>query len=420
MPNIVLSRIDERLIHGQVGVQWVGFAGANLVLVANDEVAEDPVQQNLMEMVLAEGIAVRFWTLQKVIDNIHRAADRQKILLVCKTPADFLTLVKGGVPVNRINVGNMHYANGKQQIAKTVSVDAGDIAAFNDLKTVGWNASFRASRQSLLWTSLNYFEGFIMEISLLQAFALGIIAFIAGLDMFNGLTHMHRPVVLGPLVGLVLGDLHTGILTGGMLELVWMGLAPLAGAQPPNVIIGTIVGTAFAITTGVKPDVAVGVAVPFAVAVQMGITFLFSVMSGVMSRCDRMAENADTRGIERVNYLALLALGIFYFLCAFLPIYFGAEHAKTIIDVLPQRLIDGLGVAGGIMPAIGFAVLLKIMMKNVYIPYFILGFVAAAWLKLPVLAIAAAALAMALIDLLRKSPEPTQPAAQKEEFEDGI
>ncbi|EGI91737.1 PTS sugar transporter subunit IIC, partial [Shigella dysenteriae] len=148
-----------------------------------------------------------------------------------------------------------------------------------------------------------------MEISLLQAFTLGIIAFIAGLDMFNGLTHMHRPVVLGPLVGLVLGDLHTGILTGGTLELVWMGLAPLAGAQPPNVIIGTIVGTAFAITTGVKPDVAVGVAVPFAVAVQMGITFLFSVMSGVMSRCDRMAENADTRGIERVNYLALLALG---------------------------------------------------------------------------------------------------------------
>src|SRR5690606_40026465 len=74
MPNIVLCRIDERLIHGQVGVQWVGFAGANLVLVANDEVADDPVQQNLMEMVLAEGIAVRFWSLQKVIDNIHRAA----------------------------------------------------------------------------------------------------------------------------------------------------------------------------------------------------------------------------------------------------------------------------------------------------------------------------------------------------------
>lgn len=137
MPNIVLSRIDERLIHGQVGVQWVGFAGANLVLVANDEVAEDTIQQNLMEMVLAEGIAVRFWTLQKVIDNIHRAADRQKILVVCKNPSDFLTLVQGGVPVTRINVGNMHYANGKQQIAKTVSVDAKDIDAFRGLKEAG-------------------------------------------------------------------------------------------------------------------------------------------------------------------------------------------------------------------------------------------------------------------------------------------
>ena len=99
-----------------------------------------------------------------------------------------------------------------------------------------------------------------MEIGLLQALMLGILAFLAGLDLFNGLTHFHRPVVLGPLVGLILGDMQTGILVGGTLELIWMGLAPLAGAQPPNVIIGTIVGTTFAITTKVEPNVAVGVA----------------------------------------------------------------------------------------------------------------------------------------------------------------
>lgn len=163
-----------------------------------------------------------------MIDNIHRAADRQKILLVCKSPTDFLTLVEGGVPITRINVGNMHYANGKQQIAKTVSVDANDITAFNGLKTAGVECFVQAFRQRLLWISLNCSEGFTMEISLLQAFALGILAFIAGLDMFNGLTHMHRPVVLGPLVGLILGDLHTGILTGGTLELVWMDWLRLA------------------------------------------------------------------------------------------------------------------------------------------------------------------------------------------------
>ncbi|KAB7656186.1 MULTISPECIES: PTS N-acetylgalactosamine transporter subunit IIB [Plesiomonas] len=137
MPNIVLSRIDERLVHGQVGVQWVGFANANIIVVANDEVAADQIQQNLMEMVLAEGIAIRFWTVQKTIDTIHKAADRQRILLVCRTPKDFRQLVEGGVPVTQINVGNMHYAEGKTQIAKTVSVDAEDIEEFRQLKALG-------------------------------------------------------------------------------------------------------------------------------------------------------------------------------------------------------------------------------------------------------------------------------------------
>jgi PTS system N-acetylgalactosamine-specific IIB component len=137
MPNIVLSRIDERLVHGQVGVQWVGFAGANIVVVANDAVAEDQIQQNLMEMVLAEGIAIRFWSIQKTIDTIHKAADRQKILLVCNSPKDFRSLVEGGVPITKINVGNMHYTDGKNQISKTVSVDANDIDHFNTLKALG-------------------------------------------------------------------------------------------------------------------------------------------------------------------------------------------------------------------------------------------------------------------------------------------
>ncbi|UTV29633.1 PTS N-acetylgalactosamine transporter subunit IIB [Photobacterium atrarenae] len=137
MPNIVLSRIDERLVHGQVGVQWVGFADANIIVVVNDEVAQDSIQQNLMEMVLANGIAIRFWTVQKTIDTIHKAADRQRILLVCKTPKEFRQLVEGGVPIQNINVGNMHYAEGKNQIAKTVSVDATDVEEFNQLKALG-------------------------------------------------------------------------------------------------------------------------------------------------------------------------------------------------------------------------------------------------------------------------------------------
>lgn len=137
MPNILLTRVDNRLIHGQVGVTWVNHLGANLILVANDEVANDPVQQNLMEMVLPDAIQTRFFSVEKTIKVIHKAADRQKIFLVCKTPQDVLRLVEGGVPVKELNIGNMHFTEGKEQISSTVSVDEDDKKTLRKLIDLG-------------------------------------------------------------------------------------------------------------------------------------------------------------------------------------------------------------------------------------------------------------------------------------------
>lgn len=136
-PNILLTRIDNRLIHGQVGMTWTNTLGANLVIVANDEVAEDEIQQQLMDMALPETAESRFFTLDKVIEIIHKAAPRQKILIVVRTPQDVLKLVEGGVPIKKINVGNMHYSEGKEQISSTVSVDDNDIETFKKLDEHG-------------------------------------------------------------------------------------------------------------------------------------------------------------------------------------------------------------------------------------------------------------------------------------------
>ncbi len=118
-PNILMTRIDNRLIHGQVGITWTNSLGANLVIVANDEAANDPIQQSLMDMVVSDGVQTRYFTLQKTIDIIHKAAERQKIFIVCKTPQDVLTqdvltLVKGGVPIDFVNIGNMHFCEGEK------------------------------------------------------------------------------------------------------------------------------------------------------------------------------------------------------------------------------------------------------------------------------------------------------------------
>lgn len=126
-PHILLTRIDNRLVHGQVGVTWTKTLGANLILVANDEASKDVLQQKLMKSTAdSSGAQIRFFTLQKTIDIIDKAADRQKIFIVVKTPADARALVEGGVPIKEINVGNMHFAPGKEEVTKKVYVDEQD------------------------------------------------------------------------------------------------------------------------------------------------------------------------------------------------------------------------------------------------------------------------------------------------------
>ena len=135
MPNILLTRVDNRLIHGQVANVWTHSIGTNLIVVANDEVANDKFQQDLLSM--SAQVDVRFFSIQQTIDVIHKASDSQLIFIVCSAPQDVLKLVKGGVPIDKLNIGNMHFSEGKKQIHKTVSVDENDIETFKELLKLG-------------------------------------------------------------------------------------------------------------------------------------------------------------------------------------------------------------------------------------------------------------------------------------------
>lgn len=258
---------------------------------------------------------------------------------------------------------------------------------------------------------------------LMESLLIAIFAGIAGIDLFDGLTHIHRPIVTGAVVGLILGDLRMGLIAGATLELVWMGAVPVGGAQPPNVVVGGIIGSAFAILTKQDPATAVGIAIPFAVAVQACITLLFTFFSPVMHKADKYAEEANTAGIDKINYLGMALIFAFYFVVTFLPISMGAEAAQKVVALLPQWLIDGFGVAGGLMPAIGFAMLLNIMFKKNYIIFFVLGFILATYLHLPVIGIAAIGFIIAIYDfLVNKKIDTMEPVARPEEedYSDGI
>ncbi len=137
MPNIVLCRIDNRLLHGQVATQWTGSVDANLILVAHDEVATNEFRQGLMDMAAPSYCQTRYWSIQKTIDTIHRASDSQRIAIICEDPQSVLKLIEGGVPIKSVNVGNMHMADGKRQVATSVAVDDSDVDAFTKIKNLG-------------------------------------------------------------------------------------------------------------------------------------------------------------------------------------------------------------------------------------------------------------------------------------------
>lgn len=133
-PDIVLTRVDNRLVHGQVGVVWTSSVGANLLLVANDDTAADELQQQLMAATAeSSGVGIRFWTIEKTIANIHKASPRQHIFLIVRTPQDARRLVEGGVAIRQLNIGNMHFSTGKEQVTKYTYMDQADK---DDLKAI--------------------------------------------------------------------------------------------------------------------------------------------------------------------------------------------------------------------------------------------------------------------------------------------
>lgn len=140
MINILLLRIDNRLVHGQVGITWTTSLGANLLVVADDISANDKLQQELMRITAeSSGVGIRFFTIEKTIKVINKALPSQKIFLICRTPKEARALIDGGVPIKNVNVGNMHFEKGKRQLSKKVYVNDKDLEDLKYIQSKGIN-----------------------------------------------------------------------------------------------------------------------------------------------------------------------------------------------------------------------------------------------------------------------------------------
>ena len=155
-----------------------------------------------------------------------------------------------------------------------------------------------------------------------------------------------------------------------------IGNMPVGGAQPPNAVIGGVMAVVFAIGSGLDTTAAVGLAVPFALIGQYMVTLLFTVMSPMMSVADKMAETGDHKGIVKLNYLAMGALGLLFAVVCTIGMIGGAAMGNALTAVFDKApwVMKGLSTAGGMMCLVGFATLLRIMMSADLWPIYLVGF----------------------------------------------
>ena len=213
---------------------------------------------------------------------------------------------------------------------------------------------------------------------------------------------LRRPLLIGPIAGIILGDVTSGLIVSATLELMWMGLGNMAGYKTPDMIIGTIVGITVSIQTGTgtSPEgIAAGVAAATTVAVlaqQLLLVFEF-IKQTFAPWADRLALTGNFNSILQINVMAILFQMAVRAIPTFIVVYFSNGVVDQVLKMIPTNILSGLSVASGLLPAIGLSILMTMMMKGFFWPFLLFGFALATYLELNILSITLISLAFAMI-----------------------
>jgi mannose/fructose/sorbose-specific phosphotransferase system IIB component len=135
---IVLTRIDDRLIHGQVVEGWIKAINVNHIIVISDEVANDKMQQALLSMAVPSTITVTVLSIDAAVKAfLGTEYAKDNLLLLLSNPVDVVRLLDQGIAITSVNLGGMHYAQGKTQLLRNLSVNEADLDALFAISAKG-------------------------------------------------------------------------------------------------------------------------------------------------------------------------------------------------------------------------------------------------------------------------------------------
>lgn len=219
-----------------------------------------------------------------------------------------------------------------------------------------------------------------MEISKLQIILLFIFSAIAGMGSVLDSFQTHRPLIACTVVGLILGDLKTGIILGGTLEMMALGWMNIGAAQSPDTALASVISTILVIVGKQSISAGISIAMPLAIAGQVLTVFARSITIFFQHAADKYAEDANFRMIEICHVTSLLVQALRVAIpCLLVSIYIDPAGVQSFLSNIPEVITTGMTIASGFITVVGYAMVLNMMNSRYLFPMFILGFVIAAF-----------------------------------------
>jgi PTS system mannose-specific IID component len=211
------------------------------------------------------------------------------------------------------------------------------------------------------------------------------------------------PLVGGLINGILFGDVTLGLQTGAVIQMAYLGTMAVGGSLPSDFAIAGYLGTALAISAKLNPQAAITVAVPLGALGILCANVKMTLNAIWVHKADKYAAAGNINGIRNMNLFASQIFPfITYFIPTFLAMYFGSQFLETILANIPQVIISGLSITGGLIPALGISMLLAYVWKKDLFPYFIIGFILVTYLKLNITFVAVLAICIAMIQIFSK------------------
>ncbi|MBC5631008.1 PTS mannose/fructose/sorbose transporter subunit IIC [Clostridium sp. NSJ-6] len=216
--------------------------------------------------------------------------------------------------------------------------------------------------------------------STIQIILIFLVACISGMGSVLDEFQTHRPLIACTLIGLILGDLTTGIIIGGTLEMMALGWMNIGAAMAPDAALASIISTIIVIAGKQEMGAGIALAVPLAAAGQVLTIFARTITVFFQHQADKYAEKGDLNGIDMCHLLALVIQALRVSIPSLIvAIFIGTEAVQNMLNAIPQWLSGGLGVAGGFIVVVGYAMVINMMEAKYLMPFLFLGFVVAAF-----------------------------------------